>query len=959
MTPEQYRRARSIFEEACGQSPSRWGDFVEEQAADDPDVAAKVRAMLRRHEHGGGLIDLAERGRVVSLEPSAAPKHPDAIHDYRIIELIGQGGMGRVYKAEQSRPRRFVAIKLLAPGLMSPSMLRRFTHEAEVLGRLQHPGIAAILEAGTFDQGDGAQPYFAMEYIEGASLQRYVDTRDLDVRGRIELVVAVADAVQHAHQRGVIHRDLKPDNVLVDADGAPKILDFGVARVTDADLQITMIQTAVGQIIGTLAYMSPEQCAADPDAIDTRADVYSLGVMLYELITGQPPYELQGRAIHDAVSTIQTRVPPPLSRIDVRFRGDLETIVARALEKNPDDRYQSAHELRDDLVRYLNDEPILARPPSALEQITRLARRHRGAAAALTALVIVLIGATAVSTFFAINAARARDTALLRADEYEAANQFMERVFEQADPWQAGATVSIATALDQAARLVGEEFADQPRVEASVRVTIGRSYFGLGMHQESVAQLERAVELRRVELDPAHPEVLQAEVALARSESADGDRAGARDRLVDALARIEQLRPADPLLIAEACYYLAQALSHLNEQGEAMENLDRALTLRTEILGPLHDETIDVLLQIASSRLAWGQLDEAEASLRKARDALARAGRDEDPRQIMAISFLGDIAYERGDFAAAEQHYLASIALSDNVLESDHPSAAITRSGLASVYKAQGRLEDAEPLSRQVLEMYRESMGPDHHYTFGAMDNLGAILSDQGRYGEAEPLILEALEARRAQFGDDHPAVGQSWQTLGVLAARRGDPEQAVEYTRKSVDVFRRPDGGLTVSAATSLANLGSLLLRLDRHEDAADAFGEVVDYERETLAPDHIYLVYDLNSYARALRQTGRLDDAQTASQEALAILERGDTPQHQSPSLRGTTHRIAGETLLDMEGDDDRAAGAAHLEQAWTFFTEAEQADDAAAVAERLALYFEDRDAEAATTWRERTSS
>ena len=313
-------------------------------------------------------VTLAE---AMAVSPSTLPAR---IGRYRIVRLIGEGGMGAVYEAEQDHPRRTVALKVIKPGLASPELLRRFAQEAQALGRLQHPGIAQIYDAGTADTGYGSQPYFAMEFIRGVSLRDYAASHHLGLRDRLALMVKVCDAVHHAHQRGLIHRDLKPGNIIVDETGQPKILDFGVARVTDSDTQATMA-TDVGQLVGTLNYMSPEQVLADPLDIDTRSDVYALGVILYELLSGRLPYQISKR-LHEAMQTIREEDPSRLSMIDRRYRGDIETIAAKALEKDKTRRYSSAAELAADITHYLKDEPIVAQPPTTGYQLRKFARRH-------------------------------------------------------------------------------------------------------------------------------------------------------------------------------------------------------------------------------------------------------------------------------------------------------------------------------------------------------------------------------------------------------------------------------------------------------------------------------------------------------------------------------------------------------------------------------------------------------
>jgi WD40 repeat protein/serine/threonine protein kinase len=334
---------------------------------------------------------------------------PTAIGRYQILRLIGEGGMGAVYEAEQEHPRRKVALKIIKHGMASPELLRRFEQESQALGRLQHPGIAQIYEAGTVDTGFGPQPYFAMEFIRGVPPRDYAEAHHLNTNQRLEIMAKICEAVHHAHQRGLIHRDLKPANILVDDTGQPKILDFGVARVTDSDARSTL-QTDMGQLIGTLAYMSPEQALADPLDIDTRSDVYSLGVILYELLTGQLPYPVS-RKIHEAIQAIREADPVRISLINRMYRGDIETIVNKALEKDRSCRYPSASGMAADLHRYLTDEPISARPPSASYQLRKLAHRHRVLVLAITAVLVILVCGISVTTWQASVARRERDHA--------------------------------------------------------------------------------------------------------------------------------------------------------------------------------------------------------------------------------------------------------------------------------------------------------------------------------------------------------------------------------------------------------------------------------------------------------------------------------------------------------------------------------------------------------------------
>ncbi len=405
MTPDRRERVWALFDAAADLPPGARAAFLGDACGDDAGLRAEVESLLAHDarvsdtDHNEPFLQSPVVRRsdalpktVVPGERVAAPLPPN-IGRYRVLRELGSGGMGTVYEAEQDNPRRAVALKVIGAGLASPELVKRFAHEAQILGRLHHPGIAQIYEAGLTEEG---RPYFAMELIRGTALDQHVRAHAPDVPARLALVARVCDAVQHAHDKGVIHRDLKPGNVLVDETGQPKVLDFGVARATDLEAQTAAGRTQIGQLLGTLGYMSPEQVEADPARIDTRSDVYALGAILFELLAGRPLYDLDGLPLPEAARVVRDQDPPALGSINSLLRGDVETIVAKALEKEPRRRYASPAELAADLRRYLGHEPIRARPASAVYLLRKFARRHKplvaGAVGIVSALILGLIG---------------------------------------------------------------------------------------------------------------------------------------------------------------------------------------------------------------------------------------------------------------------------------------------------------------------------------------------------------------------------------------------------------------------------------------------------------------------------------------------------------------------------------------------------------------------------------------
>jgi WD40 repeat protein len=414
MTDERRARLWALFDQAADLPPGEQRALLDAACPDDPALRAEVEKLLAddaqlRAEGAAAflrspLLRPTKEADLPAERPTrlAEPALPARIGPYRIVRRLGEGGMGAVYEAEQDNPRRCVALKVIRPGLLSPALLKRFAHEAQILGRLHHPGVAQIYEAGVAEDG---QPFFALELIRGEALDEYARRQALAPAARLDLLARVCDAVQHAHEQGVIHRDLKPGNILVDESGQPKVLDFGVARALDADVVTSTGHTRTGQLVGTLAYMSPEQVAADPAGLDRRSDVYTLGVILFELLAGRLPYPLEHLPLPEAARLIQQHEPSRLGSIDTRLRGAVETIVAKALEKDRARRYQSAAELAADIRRHLRHEPIRARPPSALYQLGKFARRHKGLVGAVLAVMAALAAGTVVSVLYAVQAA--------------------------------------------------------------------------------------------------------------------------------------------------------------------------------------------------------------------------------------------------------------------------------------------------------------------------------------------------------------------------------------------------------------------------------------------------------------------------------------------------------------------------------------------------------------------------
>lgn len=752
----------------------------------------------------------------VGAEPAAG-----VVAGFRIERLLGEGGMGAVYLARQSNPDREVALKLLRPGYASRELLRRFELEAQLLGRLQHPGIAQVFQAGTFESSRGPQPYFAMELVRGEPLDAYAAKHGLSVRDRLELAARIGDAVHHAHQRGIVHRDLKPSNVLVTADGQPKILDFGVARVTDADVQTATIHTDVGQLIGTVPYMSPEQIAGDPANIDVRTDVYALGVVLYELLVGRLPHDLRQRLIHEAARIISEDDPLPLSSLDRSLRGDIETIVLKALEKTKDRRYQSAIEFSEDIRRYLRNEPIVARPATAMYQLSKFARRNKVLVAGAGCVVLSLIAGVGVSTGQAIRATRAERTARTSLAEVEATVSFLDSMLAAADPGEMGRDVTVRAVLDQSARSIDGEFAERPLVASRLHSTIGRTYMALGEYETGVAHVRDALDLRLRELGPDHPDTLRAQTDLGVATFQAGDVENAERMLASTLERLTRIRGrTDPATI-EAIGALATLYAMITDLDRAIPLLRESHALNLRMHGPGHPDTLR-----AANILAVSLVDIAE--FREAEDLLTNAIREMAARTSL-----------------------------------DHPSVLEARSNLAWLYYQERRLDEAIELGEAVLEAKNRVLGENHPETNTTVGNLALAYKDNKQTDKAEALLRRNLESDRLVLGESHPNFLVSLSNFARFLADQGRFDEAIPAFEKSLAAHRTHMPKDFVGTGFTLLFFADCLRDNERWQDAERCYLEAIPIFESNFDEDHRMVIETMKSLVRLYEAWGKQEEA------------------------------------------------------------------------------------------------
>ena len=830
MEDERWQKIEELYHSALDQERNSREAYVHHACAGDETLEREVVSLLAQAEDTGGFwdapaLEVAARDLAASLQPGAH-SHPAAIGRYRIIRMLGEGGMGVVYEAEQNEPRRIVAVKVIKLGLATPDRLLRFKHESQALARLQHPGIAQIFESSTADTGFGPQPYFAMEFIRGLTLRQYAEAHHLDTRHKLALMVKVCDAVHHAHQRGLIHRDLKPGNILVDESGQPKILDFGVARVIHADAQegdepMTM-QTGVGQLVGTIAYMSPEQVLGDPLEVDTRSDVYALGVVLYELLCGRLPYEVKHRQLPEAVQAIREEEPALLGSMDRKYRGDIETLVGKALEKDKSRRYASAADLGADIQRYLNDEPIAARPPSAGYQLQKFARRHRGLMTGLAAVFVVLLGGIAVSTWMAVRASRAEA-------EARAVNDFLQNDLLA----QAGANgqaqpnrkpdpdLKVRTALDRAASGITQKFNNQPLVEASIRQTIGNAYDDLGIYAEAQKQLERAMDLRRRLLGEGHPGTVSIMSDLAWLYRNEGKYAQA-ESLASKVLEIRRRRLGEQhpdTLEAMTKLGLLYRFEGKSAQAEAL--LSKVLEIRRRVSGEEHLATLNAMNSLGYVYQVEGKYTQAESLLSKVLEIRRRVSGPEHPYTLIAIDNVAIVYYRQRKYEQAEALWAKNLEIRRRVLGEDHPDTTDTTNNLGALYRAEGKLAQAGMLLTKALETKRRVLGEEHPSTLISMLNVAVLYHYQGEYSKAEPLMIRAVDLQSRVLAEEHPDRLGGMSRLAALYSDEGKYPEAEALFTKALRVQLRVLGEDHPDTLNSWDGLGRLQLREHKYVEA------------------------------------------------------------------------------------------------------------------------------------------
>ena len=911
MTPERWQQIREVLGEAQELDPAQRSAFLDRACLSDPSLRQQVEVLLASSDNArSSFLQSAAvpDGLIANLDGILSGGGLQAgqffAERFQLIRKLGEGGMGQVWLADQTSPvRRQVALKLIKAGMYDEAVVQRFQSERQSLAIMDHPVIAKVFDAGTTPQG---QPYFVMEYVPGLAITEYCDRKKLKIRDRLELFIQACEGVQHAHQKAIIHRDLKPANILVvEVDGkpVPRIIDFGLAKATTPRIDGESLVTQLGHFVGTPGYMSPEQADPNVQDIDTRTDVYSLGVVLYVLLAGLQPFETKQRQkepLDELLRKLREEEPPrPSTKVSTDrdtstttaeargtepkqlvnlLRGDLDWITMKALEKDRARRYGTPSELAADLRRYLNHEPVVACPASARYRLRKYAQRHRVAVVVASGLVLLLVAFTVLQavelrriTSERDRANRERDRANHERDRATRITDFMTGMFKVSDPSEArGNSVTAREILDKASNDMQKGLANDPDVQSQMMQVMASTYMNLGLYPRAHDLAKRALDARMGLLGPDDPRTLKSMTQYGQILDQEGHDAEAEKLERQALADERRtLGPEDPLTI-ETMGTLAWTVQAQGRFDEA-EKLEReVIEVATRRLGPESTQALGAMTNLNAALWNQGRYAEAERGYRQLLDVDRRAFGPDHPATLRVMGNLAlAIEQQQGRLAEAEHLLREDLAGCQRVLGLDHAFTASTMFNLAGLISAEGRQADAEKLFQEVLSIQLRMLGPEHPRTLLTKSELADVLFLEGRLHEAEKMQRETLATMARVTGPEHPSTLECRSYLARDLIAEGRYVEAEKIAREAFEAELRTLGPQHPYTLTALQRLGTAMAHNRRYPEASKLFRDVIEKQDNSKGQgDRFSVWYSFSCVAVAANHT---DDALQYLREAL----------------------------------------------------------------------------------------
>ncbi len=895
MNVENWERVKEILHQAMQLALQERSEFLDEACASDPALRQEVESLLEAGDrlHPGFLKSPPMAGKWDSVangidNVAGVAAGQIFAQRFQLVRKLGVGGMGQVWLAEQMSPvKRQVALKLIKAGMYDESIVQRFQSERQSLAIMDHPAIAKVFDAGTTPQG---QPYFVMEYVPGLPITEYCDRKKLKISDRLELFIHACEAVQHAHQKAVIHRDLKPANILVvEVDGkpAPRIIDFGLAKAIAPLASDESPFTQVGLFMGTPGYMSPEQ--ADPSVrdIDTRTDVYSLGVVLYVLLAGLQPFDSNERQeipLDELLRMLRVEEPPTPStkvggnrvnsagKAEARsteprqlvkiLRGDLDWITMRAIEKDRTRRYGTASDLAADIRHYLNHEPVVARPANMTYQFRKYVRRHRVAAAAVTGLVVVLFSFSILQALQLRRITRERDRANRERDRANRITDFMTGMFKVSDPSQSrGNTVTAREILDKASSDLNSGLAKDPEVQSQMMQDMARTYENLGLYPRAHELAQHALTSRLSLLGPDDPKTLEARSQLGDIVDLEGHYADAERILRQALDGERRVLGTQNPLTVETMDHLAVVVGQQGRYDE-QEKLDReAIKTGAQALGPESEQVMRATLDLGVALWNQARYAEAEHTFRQLVDVERRVLGADAVQTMKAMGNLGLSIKSQGRLAEAEPIYREVLANSQRVMGPEHPETAFNLDRLANLLSEEGHPVEAEKLTREELAIRLRTLGPEHTRTLIAKINLSDELFKEGHFREAEKLQREALGIQVRIRGPENvdSLIFKTYLAKSLNAERRY--AEAEKLARETYGIQSRLYGPQHTDTIDTLRELGKAMAHTQRYGEANKLFQDVIHNGSNSTGQGNRWSVW--YAFACVAAAAGQTDDA------------------------------------------------------------------------------------------------